>query len=472
MERRCFMNIEKLARKVEKHLESHGAAVEVKEYNVIHDGWYILRLKLKRGTKERRVFDCASDIKTAFGYHLFQPFKEGLDLFIAVSERPVMVNSLKNILESQMFQEISRRIPYAIGYKVTGGMVIADLFRLTHLLIAGSSSWGKSVALQSLITSIVVSRSVDEVNLLLIDVGADSMRLFSKVPHLSHPIVKDAETGVKVLLALVKEMDKRMILTPKAKQNLPYIICVIDEFVSLISNIWDKKVARILTEAVSDLLRRGRQARIHMVLATQDPTKNSTKVDLGNITARIAFRCAKSHDSVSILGVGGAEKLTSKGSMLFKSPEHAEPLYLQGSYMQPGEIKCLIRDVFLHYKGFTNTSHNNKFVISETVVSEPTQTLDLRIPEVNKELADIILWVLGRKSVSVLQIMKHFRMGNRAVDIVQELFQMNLIADKFANLPRDVVPQQVDDLSDKARMILSENGISEDDIEGIINSRS
>jgi S-DNA-T family DNA segregation ATPase FtsK/SpoIIIE len=385
-----------------------------------------------------------------------------LEVRLAVSERPIKENSLRKMLTSPMFRR-SGKIPIALGYDMRGEMRFVDLVKLIHAMYAGASGSGKSIGLLCLILSIVYLQSVNQVNLLLFDVGANTLEPFSDAPHLSYPIVKDPETALYVIQSLVAEMERRMKLDRSELFNLPALICVLDEYVSLITNIGDKKRSKLLSDAISNLLRRGRQAKIHMIIATQDPTIKNMKVDVGNITARMAFACAKYHNAIAILGEGGAEKLPGKGSMLFKSGETPEPMYLQGAYMTPAEIKKIVAHINtnLHDTG-------NMFVIPEMEALQLKQVTDALNPTSTsldqKELAKVIAWALKNESVSKLKIMQEFKMGNRADAVMDALFRMNIVADKNANQPRVVVPKNVEDLSEEAKCILRDNGYAVEDI--------
>lgn len=466
--RRCYekqqKKAEKLARKTEKYYESLGAKIKIIAYEIVgRDERYIFDVKLKRGTREHMIFDRASDVQIALRLPLFQPFKENLTIRIAASERPVKENSLRKMLTSPAFSKCTKGIPLALGYTVRGEMYFTDLAELKHALYGGSTGSGKSVGLQCLVMSIIAKQPVTSVNLLLFDIGANTLTLFDGVPHLSHPIVKDAETGISVMEALVRELERRIALDPKELQALPSIVCVVDEYVSFVSNISDKKAAKSLTDAISNLLRRGRHARIHIILATQDPKTKNMMVDLGNITARMAFACAKFHNSVTILGESGAEKLPGKGAMLFKSPTHPDPLYLQGAFMSSEEISRVLQRI-----NEQSLDRSNIFLITEYDASQlPVGEAGVLIPRTsytNRELANIMIWALEREDVSANQIQKKFRMSNRADDVMDELERLGIVEAKFANLARKVIPKRFEDLSAEVVDFLNGNGYTDDQI--------
>jgi len=467
------MKTHKLVHIVTKHFLCHGVALKLVLVKTISNSDRIIfKIKLKPGAKESMVFERARDIQTALQLPLFQPFREGLSLFLAVSENPVAENSLMRILDSHAFRSSKMWIPVALGFDMRGGARIADLGKMPHAMYAGSTGSGKSIGLLCLLLSILYKQPVNQANLILFDVGANTMEPLSDVPHLSHPIVKDTETGIYVIYALVDEMERRIGLERDELRNLPALVLAMDEYVSFIANIGNKKLAQSVANSISNLLRRGRHAKIHVVLATQDPTLRNMKVDLGNITARMAFTCAKYHNSITILGEGGAEKLPGKGALLYKSSEHPKPVHLQGAYVSSEEIKRLVGHVI-------SKSHdsNNKF---EIPMLDPTQMriadealTENQSPLVDdgKELADIVLWALGRENISVNQIQQQFRMGNRANDIVDKLFKMNVVTDRFAKQPREVMPLSVEEIPGDVLELLAQNGITTDDIADAMSNR-
>lgn len=465
------MNTKRLAQIIEKHYWCHGAHIKLKLQSIVgSDERYIFRIKLKPGTKENLIFDRASDIKTALALPLFQPFRDGLAVFLAVSKNAVLDNSLVKMLRSPLFCKSRYWLPIAIGYNMRCGMVFADLAKLPHAMYAGAPRSGKSSGLISLIFSLIVKQPVRKVNLILIDIGASSIDLFDGIPHLSYPVVKDTDTGIYVIKELVNEMERRIRLDHTELQNLPAIVCVIDEYVSFISNVDGKKCSQELANKISNLLRRGRHAKIHMILATQDPTIKNMKVDVGSITARIAFACAKYHNSIATLGEGGAEKLSEKGAMLYKSNEYPTPVYLQGAFISNGEAVRLVERIREASHDISDKFVIPKFDASEQMVVEVKDSEYVQDP--NKELADIIMWVLERDTISSSQIMDRFSMGNRAYVFVKKLFEMGLVTEKFAKQPRKVLPQSIEDLPEEVLKLLLDQGFSAEKVSEIFAGKS
>lgn len=454
----------KLANKIEKRFSVFGSDIEIVD-DEFTNSRYIFEVKLKRGTKESQFLKCCNDVKLALKLPLFQHFKRGMTSFLAVSEVPIRENGLGKILNSPIIKEGKQKIPYAIGYDPVGEMVIGDLAEMTHLLMAGASNSGKTVALRSLIMSIVCRCLTTQVNLLLFDIGASDLKIFEGIPHLSHPVIEDAEVGINVIMELKTEMDRRIAIKNNDLgefDKLPAIVVVIDELASFISDISNKRVGKTVVDSISNLLRRGRHAKIHMVLATQDPTLKSIKVDIGNITSRIALKCAKFHESVAITGKGGAEHLQGNGAMLVKIPQYQEYTYVQGAYMTEDTIRVILqrfrsKRYNTRYKFMVSAAvanHENESIHSNMYHARAT-TVNKSIQDKNKELADVIEWALTQTEVSVLQIQKQFRIGNRASQIMEKLFELGIVGDKFAKLPRTVIPNSKADLSPEVIALLS-----------------
>lgn len=464
------MKAKKLVHKIEKHYAYHGAHVKLQVLSVENNGErHVFRVCLKPGTKASLVFERASDIQMALQMQLFQPFRDGLNLCLAVSKNNAMQNSLMRMLRSRKFYQSRDFLPVAIGYNMRQEMIFADLAQMPHVMYAGSTNSGKSVGLVCLICSLIIKQPVRSVNLLIFDVGANTLGVFNNIPHLSYPIIKDHVTGIYVVRRLMEEMERRIDLSDDELRMLPAIVCVIDEYVSFINNIDDKRQSADIAGNISNIIRRGRHAKIHMVISTQDPALKNMKVDVGNITTRLAFKCAKYHNSIVILGESGAEKLQGKGSLLFKSNNYPNPIYLQGAYISDDEV-----DELVNYVKAKEHDFSNKFLIPELNTSEvETQVCENveKVYDKDEELAKIIIWILAQDKISASQIMAHFTMGNRAYDIVEQLYGMGLVAEKFSNQPRKVLPQSVQDVSNEVQALLQNCGYTEDMVAETIRNR-
>ncbi|OPZ87090.1 MAG: DNA translocase SftA [Firmicutes bacterium ADurb.Bin419] len=436
---------------------------------------YIFEVKVSKGTRVHQISDYAEDIRRSLKLPLFMLVKDDISISIVVSEEKINESNFWETLRSMKSILSKMRIPYVVGHDAMGETVIVDLANCPHLVIGGSTNSGKTTSLLILILSIVLMKSVNKVNLLLFDMGAGDLAPFCDLPHLSHPIIKDTQTGVRVLTVLKQEMERRIEIKNSAEfKLLPNIVCIIDEFPSFISEVIDKVELKALTETLSSLLRRGRHAKISIVLAAQDPTVKNMKCDISNITTRIAFACAKPQYSVTILGEGGAEKLNGQGNLLFKSRDFNGLRRAQGSYVSSRDIEKALSCISY------NQDSRYKFEIKDSDIKQQTEMKnDLMInsaPSTSGNcddlLAKIIIYALGLNSISCNVIEEIFRLGyRRASGYLNKLYQLNIIGDKHAKLPRPVLPIHYEDLSAEIISFLKKNGYSEEYIKKTLNTK-
>lgn len=466
------MKHDKLIRKIENYYMCYGVKIKLKL--ILNDEdmkRLIFQIKIKPGTKVDKIFTCAREIKAALQIPLFRPFRDKEIICLAVSEKNVMQNSLLNMLKSQSFHESNDILPIALGYNMMGEMIFADLARMPHIMYAGATNSGKSVGLICLILSLIVKQPVGRANLIIFDVGANKMGVFNGIPHLSYPVVDDVQTGIYVIEKLVQEMEERRKLEQTELQMRPAIICIIDEFVSFM-NYADSKKQKELSNKISELLRRGRHAKIHMVLATQNLTKDDVRVDINNITTRIAFQCAKVQNSITILGEKGAEKLTGMGAALYKSNEYPHLIHLQGAFMSSENVGKMISCV-----ESVDQDLSKKFVIPKLDTSELVDQSGeggdyiLNEDDSKKELAEIIMWTLKHDKISASQVKKEFGIGNRVDCIMNEMYRMGLISDKHAKQPRKVIPQSSEDLSPETVRCLEQHEFDEEFIKSVFKDK-
>lgn len=465
------MHIKKLMNLIEMHYRHHGIVVRLQLMKVI--GNYervIFRFIIKPGTKVNLIFERAHDVQTALQMPLFEPFMNHLAICLAVSKYPFKQNGLIKMLSSQSFQKSRMLLPVALGYDMTCEMFFMDLAMSPHVMYAGATSSGKSIGLKCLILSLLARNSVRKVNLILIDVGTDTMDLFEGAPHLSCPIVKDVRTGCHVINSLVAEMERRKDFTDDELRKVPALICVIDEYISFISEAEEDESSEGIGTAISLLLQRGRHAKIHLVLAAQNPKSRFMKADISNITTRIAFRCDSHYTSTTILGKKGAESLPGKGAMLFKSNEYPDPIRLQGAFISDNDILHIVSQIKMSCHGA-----ENKFQINDMNEQNSNPQIPVDIASVHssskqreeKVLADIIMWSLKRDNISANQVQDRFRMGNKAYAIVDRLCEMGLVSEKFANQPREVLIHSVNDLSSETVGLLERHGYTPEQIDEV-----
>lgn len=475
-----------LAEKLEKEYQKHGVNINIKNW-VFDSNRIIYRVKLKGRTREAQLHTYAPDVQLRLKVPVFQVVKQQFNILIIISDKKIEYPHLPKIVQWQGYIENTKtaRLPYVVGNDAIGQLIIEDLSVFPHLLVAGASNSGKTVGLRSMITSIAYGRSPNNVNFILIDVGAADLLPFNGIPHLSCPVIRDRDTAYRALAVLMDEMERRIEFQTEDVDHynkLPRIVLVIDEFQAFFVGMEDRQMIRMASNAVSSLLQRGRHAKIHVVLAAQNPTMQNMKVDLGNITARVAFKCAKKNFSETILGEGGAENLSGQGDMLFKSPKYAEPKRLQGVYISEQELRKMLIVIQMKWNRGLGRSRF-KFVIQEEELRKEESGFGDRLigksitrkDHVNMEdklFTKIMLWTLTQSAISCNMLMGNFNLGwNRASRFIERLYDLNIVGDLDAKLPREVLPQSVDELSDDALCLLESNGFSVESVSAAIKDR-
>ncbi|MCL2223078.1 MAG: FtsK/SpoIIIE domain-containing protein [Oscillospiraceae bacterium] len=481
---------EDIAEKILKHYLRRGVDFNIERIRIIRER-FIYQIKLK-GTSEEQIRKHAPSVRLALKLPIFIPFKEGLTIYIAVSVKEIVYPRLPKVLRSEMFEEARNRmeLPYPVGFGAVGELIIEDLAGFPHLLSGGATLSGKTVGLRVMTLSLISGKDTSEVNLVIIDAGVGDLELFDGIPHLSCPIVRDAKDIVVSIWGLDEELDRRIKLKgTKELEMLPYIVIVIDEFPALISTLQntDKSALKRVISTISTLLQRGRHAKMHLVIAAQNPTQKSLHIDLGNCTARTAFQCAKYNNSVTILGESGAEDLLGKGDMLLMSPQHDGLKRLQGVNITENELKRAIHRIKANARLMQKvTGHSEyKFAIDkstfERMVAEQTKstlsisdesTSESTANTKNRKLADVAFWVLGCEKVSSNQISKKFKVSWRtADDFLEALHKAGIVDNLDTKLPRNVVAACIEELSPKTIRFMEKHGYTQDEIKEAIDSK-
>lgn len=467
------MGMKKLANKLAKcimyHYRAHGVHINLSLYRFFPESQrFIYQIELLPGTKVDTIFKRASDVGAILGMSLFYPFKDdtGRGIYLAVCKQNIADNRLLKMFRTPEFLNTSSGLILALGYDVMERMFFVDLKQIDHAMYVGAPRSGKSVGLKCLITSLLIAHPASEVNLLIFDIGANSIDIFENVPHLSYPVVKDHITGIYVMNALAKELKRRELCNDL--NELPEIVCVIDEYVSFLSHIENKNQCKTLKRNIADLLLRGRHFKIHIVLASQNPKSAVLGDSIENILTRIAFRVARFQTSSTFLNNCGAEKLNGDGDMLYQSMKYPDPIRLQGAFIDNTEIAWILDAVKA-----MNHDFRNKFVIPELLDTdcdaEKTKDSSVERPE---ELANVIIWALEHTTVAADRIKEKFSMGNRVNRIMEKLFKMGIISEKKSNQPRKVCPQSVEEICENTLNFLEGQGHTREEIARAIAARN
>jgi len=483
---------DELIGKIIKRYDGFHVSIDIKSKDVeILNDRVKFKVKLLQGTRVENVRKYERDVKIALKLPLFQVMQEGLNIFIIASKFMNTNNNLLRILASPEYglARKTMKIVHPLGFDPSGKPIIADLALYPHAMVCGTTGSGKTVCLQSLLAGLVCGYSPQKINLIICDKTDDLLR-FANVPHLAHPIIDDFDTFLKVMLVLKEEMERRI----KMKQSkmftrLPAIVCVVDEFLAFISGSNDTGKLKLVRDTVSDILRRARHARIHLLLAVHNPTKQNMKIDMGDLPTKIGFRVPKYIHSVTMFGESGAEKLLGNGDMLFQSSQDGTLQRIQGANILPDEITSLINETTRKRENQSPEANLNailaekyRFVIKEddlqqiysAVPSNTTVTPTQAKSDVDNKLhAEIALWALGRDKVSCNMICEKFGIGwKRASIALDKLYQLGVIGDMYAKLPRAVLPILLCDLTPEAINFWKCGGYTTDDIQKALNIKN
>lgn len=335
-------------------LQNFGISVEMGEVNV---GPTVTQYTLRpaEGVKLTQITTLQNDIALALAAHPIRieaPIPGKSLVGIEVPNKSVAIVTLRELIDSSQFKKNrSSHLSLAIGKDVAGIPYLADLDRMPHMLVAGATGSGKSIAINAIIISLIYQNQPNDLKFILVDPKRVELTTYKNIPYLLTPVITDVKKTVSALRWAVKEMDRRYdLLSRKGYRNiasynagvgngdkLPYIVIIIDELADLMA-----VAANDVEAAIVRLAQMARAIGIHLIVATQRPSVDViTGLIKANITSRVAFSVASLVDSRTILDNAGAEKLLGRGDMLFISAELSKPKRLQGSYVSDRDIESV-----------------------------------------------------------------------------------------------------------------------------------
>ncbi len=462
-------NVEDFSDEIINYLEKKGVYIKLKLYK-IYQTRYVFKVKMCKRTRSVKLMNCMEDLKLNLGVKdvFIDKDEENSALYLVVLISRIKPPNLIKVLGHDEFYANSN-IAHLIGVDYMGHVVTEDLTEYPHLMISGTTKSGKSVAMECLLLTLL-KYNPDYVNLIICDQTANYLK-FAGLPHLSCPIVQDNETFIKVLILLKSEMERRIKLEGTDEYDeLPYIICAVDEFPAFVS-MNDARKNQLAVEILQSILRRGRHARIHLVLAANDPKKDNVKIDVSDIPAKMTFRVANFHNSIAAIGTGGAEKLKERGEMYFLN---GDLKHLQGMYVSPKEV--LLELMYLKTR-----FRNNSFDVRRCfyITDEDLMSTDIEIGNAETNfvrtvqddlLPSVIVWALSQNEVSCNAVKNRFNVGwNRASRIMDKLNEFDIVCAPFSTLPRKVMPQSFSDISPAAKKLLENSGYDKRAEEAIRN---
>ena len=404
------------------------------------------------GVKVSRIVNLTDDIAlnlAAQHIRMEAPIPGKSAIGIEVPNKTTEAVHLRDVLDCSDFKDARGGIPVGLGKDIAGKPVITDLAKMPHLLVAGTTGSGKSVCVNTLISSILFSRKPEEVKLLLIDPKMVELSIYNGIPHLMAPVVTDMKKAAAVLRWAVREMEarykafaasgKRDIKSyneahPKAA--MPLIVLIIDELADLMMTAPDD-----IEESISRLAQMARAAGIHMVLATQRPSVNVITGSIkANVPSRISFAVGSQIDSRTILDMASAEKLLGKGDMLFAPIGANKPIRVQGAFISDDEVEKLVEFV----KAQREPEYDNTVTqeVEKEAEKESSDANDVYRDELLERAVNLVM-ESGQASVSMLQ--RRFRIGyTRAARLVDTMEDLKIVGPSMGSKAREILmsPEQ------------------------------
>jgi S-DNA-T family DNA segregation ATPase FtsK/SpoIIIE len=434
------------ARKLEKKLEDFSIRGEVKE---IAPGPVITTFEYKPapGIKISKIVNLENDIAlalSALSVRIVAPIPGKNVIGIEVPNKKREIVRIREIIESEIFENFKYGLPLCLGKDIDGNPFVSDLSKMPHLLIAGATGTGKSVCLNSMITSLLYKCSPEEVKLLMIDPKRIELSLYNDIPHLITPVVTDMKKATNALNWAVKEMEQRYDLLAMEKvrnidqynavseEKLPYIVIIIDELADLMM-----VSSRDVETALARLAQMARASGIHLILATQRPSVDVlTGVIKANFPTRISFQVSSKTDSRTILDTNGAEALLGNGDMIFLPPGTSKIKRLHGAYISEKEVTDVI--------DFLKSQMEPEYIDDVTEAFE-TENESYSDEDYDPLYDKAVQFVTSTRQASISAVQRHLRIGfNRAARIIEYMEKDSIVGPAQGSKPREVIAGSFD----------------------------
>lgn len=437
------------AKKLEQTLLSFGVKAKVTQ---VHLGPAVTKYEVMPdvGVKVSKIVSLQDDLALALAakdIRMEAPIPGKSAIGIEVPNGEIAVVTLREVLESKENNQPDEKLLIGFGRDITGQAILAQLNKMPHLLVAGSTGSGKSVCINGIILSILMRAAPHEVKMMLIDPKMVELNVYNGIPHLLAPVVTDARKASQALQKVVSEMERRYDLFShtgtrnikgynghidrhnaeheEKQQKLPYIVVIIDELADLMM-----VASHDVEDSITRLAQMARAAGIHLIIATQRPSVDViTGVIKANIPSRIAFAVSSAIDSRTILDSGGAERLLGRGDMLFLPAGASKPVRVQGCYVSDEEVEDIVEFVI----------DQQKAQYDEAMI--PTDEPEKSFEEETDELYDdAVQLVVEMQTASVSMLQRKFRIGySRAARIVDQMELRGVVGPPDGSRPRKVL---------------------------------
>ncbi len=343
---------------------------------------------------------------------------------------------LREILESDIFKKAKSPLTIALGKDIVGAPFVTDLKKLPHLLIAGTTGSGKSVGINAMILSLLYRNTPDELKFVMIDPKMLEFSIYNDIPHLLTPVITEPKKAIKVLNAMVKEMERRYKLMSKLKvknienynakvdEKLPYIVIIIDELADLMMTS-----GKDVEYSIARLAQMARASGIHLIVATQRPSVDVvTGLIKANLPSRISFKVGQKIDSKVILDQFGAESLLGRGDMLFTPPGSSRLIRLHAPFTTEEEIEKVVE--FLK---------SQREVEYDFVLEDNDEVLE-EIDDLDELFEDAKEIILKEKRTSISYLQRRLNIGyNRAANIIEQMERMGILSPPNSKGQREIL---------------------------------
>lgn len=440
------------AKVIQDTLAHFGIEVSMADVNI---GPTVAQYSLKppSGVKLNKITALDRDLALSLAAHPIRieaPIPGKSLVGIEVPNKKIAMVRLRDILAAKEMDSYKNKLDFVLGRDVSGEIVVADLNKMPHLLIAGATGSGKSVMINALITSLLYRNSPSEMKLILVDPKRVEMTPYNDIPHLLTPVITEADKTISSLKWAVAEMERRYRLFAETsnknisdfnKSNrddaMPFIVVLIDELADLMM-VSAKEVEGLIVR----LAQMGRAAGMHLVLATQRPDVNViTGIIKANIPSRVALRTASQIDSRTILDQGGAEKLIGNGDMLFVNAELTKPKRIQGVFLSSKETE----DVTKFLREQRPPEYNEEVIAQAVKLPGSPGSLEGADDDMFEQAAEVVIQS-GKASASLLQ--RRLRVGYaRAARLIDLLEDRGVVGPPDGARPREVLVSGIEDVT-------------------------
>ena len=444
-----------VATRLQKTLYSFGVQAKVENVSV---GPAITRYELKpaEGVRVSKIANLADDIALNLAAETIRieapiPGKQAVGIEVPNTEKETV--HFRDVVESDAFQDSKSKLSVALGKDVAGNMEIADIAKMPHALIAGATGSGKSVCINTIITSIIYKAKPSEVKFVMVDPKVVELSVYNGIPHLLIPVVTDPKKAAGALAWAVQEMDNRYnVFAQKGVRDLkgynalaekeegtgtlPQIVIIIDELADLMM-----VAAKEVEDSICRLAQKARAAGMHLIIATQRPSVDViTGIIKANIPSRIAFAVSSQVDSRTILDQVGAEKLLGKGDMLFYPSGAPKPVRVQGAFVSDEEVEKIVSFVKSNGVATYNEDILDSIENSNKTDKEIADEAAAGDDDTDPLLMDAIDVVVETGQASTSFIQRRFKVGYaRAGRIIDQMEERGVISGYQGSKPRQVL---------------------------------